>query len=144
MKMLTTLLCTLLFATSLNAAELASKVMKVSDIVIEDSNGRMARLGMKLENTGAVAHTLVAAYAPIAEQTQLHACDMVEGKSVMRQISGLTVPAKGETILSSSGLHVMLMGMEAPLKKGDTVPVRLIFNDGSNLLIEAKAEPGKK
>ncbi|MEM1059133.1 MAG: copper chaperone PCu(A)C [Verrucomicrobiota bacterium] len=133
------LLGLLVIPASLSAGELAAKAMKVSGVVIEDQMDDMARVGMKLENTGKATHTLVAAYAPIAVQTQLHVCDQVDGKSVMRQISGVTVPAEGETVLRSAGLHVMLMGLKAPLKPGEEVPLRLIFGDGSSVEVLAKA-----
>jgi copper(I)-binding protein len=37
------------------------------------------------------------------------------------------VPANGSVDLKPGGYHIMLMNIKAPLKAGDTVPVKLKF-----------------
>jgi copper(I)-binding protein len=54
---------------------------------------------------------------------------------------GVTVPAASHTHLSPGGDHVMLMGLEQPLKPGDEVPISLRFSDGTtrDLTVPVKA-----
>jgi periplasmic copper chaperone A len=51
------------------------------------------------------------------------------------------VPAGKTVELKPGGYHVMLMGLVAPLKEGETVPVTLTFKakDGKTQTVEVKA-----
>jgi copper(I)-binding protein len=40
---------------------------------------------------------------------------------------GIPVPAGATVTLSPGGLHLMMMGLKAPLVEGETVPVTLTF-----------------
>jgi copper(I)-binding protein len=92
---------------------------------------------MTLTNSGDVDGALVAAASPAAEVVELHTHAMVDGMMRMRRIERIDLPA-GETVkLAPGGLHVMLIGLVAPLVIDETVEIRLNFDDGSERLVSA-------
>ena len=58
----------------------------------------------------------------------------------MRQIDAIDLPA-GQTVeLKSGGLHLMLMGLKAPLKDGDRLPMTLKFEKAGSIEVTVKVE----
>ncbi|TDD22539.1 copper chaperone PCu(A)C [Kribbella turkmenica] len=88
---------------------------------------------MSLTNPGDADIRLTSATSPLAGMVQLHEMAMKDGTMVMREKpGGVNVPAASHTHLSPGGDHVMLMGLEQPLKPGDEVPLTLEFSDGTS------------
>lgn len=92
---------------------------------------------MRLKNTGHTPIRLVKASNPNSKATELHDHIHDQGVMKMRQIPEIVIPAQGEVVLKPGGLHVMLIGMRAPLKEGDQVPIRLECEEGSSKEIQA-------
>ena len=110
---------------------------KAGDISIEQPWARespaMAQAGaafMTLTNTGDSADRLVSALSPIADKVELHTHIDDNGVMRMRAVEGIDIPAKQSTALKPGGLHVMLIGLKAPLKQGAAVPLTLTFQHG--------------
>lgn len=85
---------------------------------------------------------LVAAESPVAGVVEIHEMRMEGDVMKMRAIPKLDLPA-GQTVhLKPGGYHVMLMDLKQPLRKGDTVPIKLKFQgkDGKRHEVEIKAE----
>lgn len=89
---------------------------------------------MTLHNGGHQARTLVGAHADWAQQIQIHESRESDGQMRMEALNnGLTL-APGETIeLAPMGLHLMLMGLDAPLTEGDKHALTLEFANGETL-----------
>lgn len=70
---------------------------------------------------------LVGASTPRAAMAHLH--EVVEGQDVakMRPVESVTVPAGKPVSFAPKGLHVMLMGLSAPLVEGQAFPLVLEF-----------------
>ena len=81
---------------------------------------------MKIENKGA-ADQLISASSPVSGEVQLHEMAMEGNVMKMRQVKDIAVPAGGSVELKPGGLHLMFMGIKAPLAAGETVPVKLKF-----------------
>ena len=62
-----------------------------------------------------------------AGMAMLHASESSGGMARMRMISDLAIPAGGEVQLAPGGTHVMLTGLEAPLRAGDRLQLTLRF-----------------
>lgn len=105
---------------------------------------------MVIRNAGDVDVKVVKADNPASTATELHTHLNEGGVMKMRPVESIAIKAKGETVLQPGGLHVMLIGLKAPLKEGDTVPVTLTFDDGSSKEVSARVvrpgmgEPGMK
>jgi copper(I)-binding protein len=84
---------------------------------------------------------LVAVTSPAAKIVEVHEMKMDGGMMKMRAVDRIAMPA-GKTIdLNPGGYHVMLVGLVAPLKDGDSVPLRLTFEDkaGAKQTVDVKA-----
>lgn len=74
---------------------------------------------------------LVEARSPVAGVVEIHEMAMVGDVMKMRPIAGLDLPVGRTTELKPGGYHVMLMSLKQTLKGGDSVPITLVFQDGS-------------
>jgi len=110
-------------------------------IVIEDPfaretppNARAGGAFMTIVNHGA-ANRLVGASSDAAKTVQIHNHTMDDaGVMRMREVEGGLPLGMHETVvLQPGGLHVMLMGLESPLKKGEAVDITLEFEDGTSM-----------
>jgi copper(I)-binding protein len=89
---------------------------------------------MGLVNVGEGADRLVAVSTPAAKRAELHEHSMDDqGVMKMRPVEAIDVAAKSETHLQPGGLHVMLMGLAAPLTEGDSFPMTLRFENAGEI-----------
>jgi uncharacterized protein YcnI/copper(I)-binding protein len=126
------------------AAPAAEAAAAVGDIAISGAFTRAtlpnAPVGggfLTLANSGAQDDVLVSASAGFAAEVQLHEMAMDGDVMRMRQLTGgIAVPA-GETVtLAPGGLHIMFMGLKAPLVEGETVAVTLTFETAGTVTID--------
>jgi hypothetical protein len=88
--------------------------------------------------TAAQATSLVRAESPAAGVTEVHEMKMDGDVMKMRAVPSLALPAGKAVELKPGGYHVMLMDLKAPLAKGSTVPLTLVFKDAQGA--ESKVE----
>jgi periplasmic copper chaperone A len=82
---------------------------------------------LTLTNTGTTPDTLTAISTPAADKADLHEMKIQNNIMEMRPVAALPI-APGQTVtLEPSGYHIMLTGLKAPLKEGDTIPLTLTF-----------------
>lgn len=95
---------------------------------------------MQLKSADGAA--LVGAESPVAGTVEIHEMRMEGNVMRMRAIPKLDLPAGQAVDLKPGGYHVMLMDLKQPLKKGETVPLKLKFQgkDGKPQELEIKAE----
>jgi periplasmic copper chaperone A len=98
-----------------------------------------SRLGMTtgavyfrgIRNGGNVADRLLSASTPVATSVEVHRMQMLQGDVVqMRAVPALDIPAGTTLVLKHSkpdGYHLMLFGLQTPLKDGDRFPITLHF-----------------
>lgn len=97
---------------------------------------------MTIRNDGA-DDVLLSAAVPeeIAGMVQLHAMTTEDGVMRMSEVEGGIPLPSGETVtLEPGGLHVMLMGLAAPLAEGDEMPATLTFRDTGTLDVVFEVE----
>jgi copper(I)-binding protein len=98
------------------------------------------------------ADRLVAVETPVAERAELHSHRMKsDGTMEMRGVDAIELKPGEPVVLKPNGpYHVMLTGLKAPLKQGDSFPMTFVFEHGgrveSRVTVEsARAmEPTKK
>jgi hypothetical protein len=95
---------------------------------------------LTLTNQGTTADRLVGASSPAAKHAGLHSHSMEEGVMKMRPVKAMEVVPGSPTVLGPGGLHIMLMGLKAPLKEGERFPVTLTFERAGPLEIEVTVE----
>lgn len=148
-RFITFSLCTLTIAIVSGMASMDSRAAE-DELTVEAPYVRLApphapatAAFMVIRNSGASPRTLVAAESPAAKQVELHDHVHENGMMKMRQVSDIVVPAHGQVEFKPGGLHIMLIGLNAPLKAGDPVNFTLHFADGAlrQFAAPVKAEP---
>ncbi len=95
---------------------------------------------MTLNNSGEQDVVLVSARSPAADVMELHNHEDVDGVMQMRKVPEIVVPTGGAVELAPGGLHLMLIGLTAPLVEGEPVEIELIFASGESQLFEAPVQ----
>lgn len=91
---------------------------------------------MQLKNAGAAPERVVGVSSPVAGRVEMHVT-MREGDVMkMRQVESFEIPAGGSFELKPGGAHLMLMGLDRPLKKGERVPLTLKLESGAEVKTE--------
>lgn len=125
-----------LFSMALPVAANAHDV-QVHEAWARASAGQAANGGafMKIENTSPHEERLLSAAADVAKTVELHT-HIKEGNVMkMRRVESIAVPMYGAVELMPGGLHVMLIGLKAPLKEGDTFPLTLTFEHAGKITV---------
>lgn len=85
--------------------------------------------GAFMDLTAEADMTLVGASSPAAKTVELHTMSMDKGVMVMRPMKKIDLP-KGKTVsLKPGGLHIMLIGLNAPLSADQKTQVTLVLRD---------------
>jgi len=113
--------------------------VKVGSLMIKDAWARgTPRSGgafMTIHNMGA-ADELIDARADLAKKVQLHRTVSEGGIMKMKHVSGIPVPAKGMATLKPGSYHVMMMGLNKPMKPGQSFPLTLVFKQAGEVTIQ--------
>jgi len=83
--------------------------------------------------------SLLGASSPACKEVQLHSMTMEGGMMRMREVKAIELPAGKPVDLGKSGYHLMLIGLKAPLKEGEMVPVTLRIKVGKHRLVKVKS-----
>ncbi|HLO77190.1 MAG TPA: copper chaperone PCu(A)C, partial [Magnetospirillum sp.] len=94
-----------------------------------------------LTNAGATADRLVAAGVGIARTAELHT-HVVQG-DIMRmvQVDGIDLPAGQSVTMAPGGYHIMLIGLNEPLKEGASFPLDLTFAQAGKVTVSVDVRP---
>jgi copper(I)-binding protein len=97
---------------------------------------------LTIANHGAEADRLVGIASPRAERAQIHIMDVSDGVMTMRPVEeGLEIPAGDRVTLAPDGAHIMLIGLDAVLIAGSSLPIRLTFEKAGSIEIECDVLP---
>jgi copper(I)-binding protein len=97
---------------------------------------------MTIANSGKTDDRLIGASSPVAAEVQLHTMSMDGGVMRMRQLTdGIAVPAGGMAHLKPGSLHLMFIGLKAPLRRGTHVPVTLRFAKAGSVKVQFPVLP---
>ena len=70
---------------------------------------------------------LIGINSPIAESAALHETINDQGVMKMRALPAMFVSPGVTMSMAPGGIHIMLVGLKAPLQPGDTFPLTLVF-----------------
>jgi copper(I)-binding protein len=89
------------------------------------------------------ADRLVSVSSPVAKKAELHTMSMEGMVMKMRPLANLDIPAGQPVTLKPGGEHVMLLGLDAPLREGQSFPLTLTFEKaGTRTVAVAIEKPG--
>ena len=91
--------------------------------------------------TSAQGGRIVDASSPAATSAEVHEMKMDGDMMKMRSVDAVPLPAGKPVEFKPNGYHLMLMGLKAPLKAGDVVPIKLVVEDakGKRQTVDVKA-----
>ncbi|GAB4193227.1 MAG: copper chaperone PCu(A)C [Roseiflexaceae bacterium] len=92
---------------------------------------------MTIRNTGSNADRLLKVEGEVAGNIELHTMSDDGGVMRMRPVENIEIPAGGEAALKPGGLHVMMIGLKRSLKPGDTVGLKLTFQQSGTVEVQA-------
>lgn len=94
---------------------------------------------MKFVNAGG-NDKLLSVSAEVSKSVELHEMKMEGDVMKMRQVDGIALPS-GQTVeLKPGGYHVMFIGLKAPLKAGDSFPLKLKFEKAGDVTVEVTVQ----
>lgn len=96
---------------------------------------------LRIDNKGGAADRLLAASADVSASVELHTMTMEGDVMRMRRVDGIDVPAGQVVELKPGGLHVMFMGLKAPLRTGTSFPLTLKFEKAGEVKTTVQVAP---
>jgi hypothetical protein len=100
-----------------------------------------------LRNRGTTPDRLIAAQTPASARVGLHRMQMEGDVMRMREVSAIDLPAKSNLQMghaSTDGYHLMLEGLKAPLKDGDSFPLTLRFEKAGEKTVQIHVQTPRK
>lgn len=86
-----------------------------------------------ITNTGTADDALLRIETSAAPKAQIHTMTMDGMVMRMRELDRLALPA-GQTVAAApGGIHIMLIGLKAPLVRGDTFSMKLVFEKAGSV-----------
>ena len=122
---------------------LASGVL-ANDVMVMDAFARASATPrassavayMTLTNRGAEADRLLSIATDKAAMAHLHGTKSLDGVVSMEAMETLDL-APGQTVeMKPGGLHIMLMGLKAPLQKGSKLSLELSFEKAGKITVD--------
>ena len=95
---------------------------------------------MTLQNRGGADRLVAAAAATVSSTVELHSMTMDAGMMRMRRLESIELPARATVALEPGGLHMMFVGLKAPLKAGGSFPLTLRFEKAGEAKIQVRIE----
>lgn len=95
---------------------------------------------------GGTADRLLGVSCACSQSAEMHSMSMDGGVMKMRKLEAIDIPAKGSVTLEPGGMHLMLIGLKAPLAEGQQVPLELRFDKAgvvkTTLKVKARVPAG--
>ena len=136
------LLLSVVIAAAVAATAAQAQGITVSGAWVRGTVQGQTATGAYMQLRSADGATLLGADSPDAGIVEIHEMRMEGNTMRMRGVDKLELPAGQAVELKPGGYHVMLMDLKAPLKKGDTVAIKLKVRSksGQTQDVEVKAE----
>lgn len=93
-----------------------------------------------LNTRGAQTDRLESLSTPVAKRAEIHGHRVQDGVMKMEQLPHLDVAPGTPVVFEPGGLHIMLMGLEKPLTKGETFELTLRFEHTGPVTIQVPVQ----
>lgn len=131
-----TILAALALPWRTGAEEFRSGTLVVAEPWARASMGRTGAAYVSIANRGGATDRLVKVATPVARRADIHT-HVRDGDILrMRRVPDLTIKPGETTVFRPGGLHIMLMGLDAPLRKGASFPMTLTFQHAGEIAIK--------
>jgi len=137
----------LIVTSVLGAAALAAQAQDAGSLLIAHPWARATAQGqtvggayLEIDNRGKTPDRLLGVQSGVADAAQMHRMQMEGNVMRMREVPAIEIPAGGKVALTPGGLHIMLVGLKAPLATGRSFPLVLRFEKAGEVKVEVKVE----
>ena len=136
--------------TGMTAAAMAmAKDVRVGSLALSGGWARATPKGaptgagyVTITNHGSTADRLTGVATPVAERAEIHTMSMIDGVMKMKKLDGgVQIPAGETVMLKPGGVHLMFIGLGAPVPEGAKVAVTLTFEHAGDVTLELPAAP---
>jgi copper(I)-binding protein len=93
---------------------------------------------LTIVNKGNSDDRLIAVTSPVAKTADVHQSKNEDGVMKMVPVPVLEIKAGATVTFAPGGYHIMLMGLTAPLKAGETFPLTLVFEKAGKIEVTVK------
>ncbi|MGH6853937.1 MAG: copper chaperone PCu(A)C [Aestuariivirga sp.] len=115
-----------------------------SDVLVMDAFARAsatpkatsAVIYISLVNHAAQADRFIAITSSSAAMAHLHDTKSVNGVISMEPVETLDLAPGQSVVMKPGGLHIMLTGLKAPLKEGESLTLELTFEKAGKIAVE--------
>ena len=137
------ILAALLMAGFALAGPSSATEFRIGDLIVEQAWARAtpgkARTGvayLTLRNRGGHSDRLVSVATPVTRRAALHGTRMRGDVMEMYHIPALELRPGETKVLRPGGLHIMMMGMKRPLRKGELFTMTLRFEKAGSVEVD--------
>lgn len=137
---------TLIALSALLAFAANAHEYKIGSIAIDHPFARATVAGqaagggfMTMTNAGPTDR-LLSVSGTLAKAVELHSMSMEGDVMRMREVPSIELPTGKTVALKPGGLHMMFVGLKAPLKVGDSHPITLRFEKAGVVTVDVKVE----
>lgn len=123
----------------LSVASLMASSVMVKDAYVRATPPNMPNSAafMLVMNNSANDLEIVGVKSNIAKNVELHKHEMIDGMMKMSQVKKIDLKSKSHVIFKPGSFHVMLLGLNKPLKEGENVNLTLVLSNGKEIKINA-------
>lgn len=89
-----------------------------------------------IDNKGSSPDRLTGAFTDHAAMAMVHQNEVIDGVARMRMAGEINIPAGDRVEMVPGGTHVMLEGLRAPLKTGDSFSLVLRFKESGDQTVK--------
>ena len=128
------LVTNLFFMHDVFAQSNTNSIQIIKPIVRVSAPGQsMSSAYFQIQNKGTSTDKLVGVTFSRAKEVQIHEMKMDMDRMMMRQINAIEIPANGSVELKPGGYHLMLMGLDNPIKEGEQLKMTLQFEKAGKI-----------
>ena len=127
-------------AQTVTPTDQSQSQIQVKDAWARATPGKAENGAAYLTIVSPVSDRLTGVSTPVAKQAELHNMTMEGGVMKMRPLADVDLPANQPVTLKPGGVHIMLMGLNRPLKPGETFPLTLSFEKGGQREVTVAVE----
>jgi hypothetical protein len=99
---------------------------------------------MQIVNNSNQDIRFIGAKSSVSPKIEIHEHSMENGLMRMRQVSAIAIKKGEQVTLMPYGFHLMIFGLNKPLKDGETIDLTLQFSGHADVLVSLPVESIKK
>lgn len=123
---------------ALASGAFASDIMVMNAVAPKSltPTAQTAAIYLVLMNHGSAGDTVTKLETPVAAHAMMHQSVEEDGVMKMREVGAFELKAGDMIAFAPGGYHIMLTGLKAPLKTGDSFPLTLTFAGAGDVKVD--------